>query len=186
MLDVEQVGTLLGLSVQKHQALCPFHRENTPSLRFYDNHYYCFGCGSSGDAIKLAAEILNVKPIKAAEMLNDAFNVGLNFRSKGLPEDIQKVRKMRQNDVLLGEWHRSAVRTLSDYIQACYSVANSGTTDEKIRSKGWSETERVEALQDKIFSLKPEAAFETYKREVRELEERLQRRKRIARQFGIE
>ena len=32
--------------------LCPFHDEHTPSFTVYpDWHYYCFGCGVSGDAI---------------------------------------------------------------------------------------------------------------------------------------
>ena len=40
--------------------LCPLHGEDTPSLRYYEetNTYYCFGCGSGGDIIKLHQEYL--------------------------------------------------------------------------------------------------------------------------------
>ncbi|MHA0112088.1 CHC2 zinc finger domain-containing protein, partial [Klebsiella pneumoniae] len=31
--------------------LCPFHPEKTPSFVLYDDHFYCFGCKKSGDAI---------------------------------------------------------------------------------------------------------------------------------------
>ena len=33
------------------QGLCPFHSEKHPSFTVYDDHYYCFGCGSNGDVI---------------------------------------------------------------------------------------------------------------------------------------
>lgn len=34
---------------------CPLHDEDTPSFRYFSetNSYYCFGCGSGGDVIKL-------------------------------------------------------------------------------------------------------------------------------------
>lgn len=40
--------------------LCPLHGEDTPSLRYYEetNTYYCFGCGSGGDVIKLHQEYM--------------------------------------------------------------------------------------------------------------------------------
>ena len=30
---------------------CPFHADDTPSLQFYADHFYCFGCGERGDRI---------------------------------------------------------------------------------------------------------------------------------------
>lgn len=28
---------------------CPFHDDKTPSMKLYDDHFYCFGCQKSGD-----------------------------------------------------------------------------------------------------------------------------------------
>jgi len=37
---------------QKVTALCPFHKEDTPSFVIYPNNsFHCFGCGASGDSI---------------------------------------------------------------------------------------------------------------------------------------
>lgn len=28
---------------------CPFHADRVPSLKLYDDHFHCFGCGAHGD-----------------------------------------------------------------------------------------------------------------------------------------
>ena len=38
-------------------ALCPFHSEKTPSFNIYVDHAHCYGCGWSGDSIKLESEL---------------------------------------------------------------------------------------------------------------------------------
>lgn len=38
--------------IKKHFIACPFHAEKTPSLRVYNNSFYCFGCGVGGDVIR--------------------------------------------------------------------------------------------------------------------------------------
>jgi hypothetical protein len=30
---------------------CPFHPDEEPSLKFYPDHYFCFGCGAHGDRL---------------------------------------------------------------------------------------------------------------------------------------
>lgn len=40
-----------------HKALCPFHKESTPSFGFNtkQERFYCFGCGKSGNAVQFIA-----------------------------------------------------------------------------------------------------------------------------------
>lgn len=33
---------------------CPFHKEKTASMKIYQDSYYCFGCGASGDIFSFA------------------------------------------------------------------------------------------------------------------------------------
>lgn len=52
-ISVEEIVSRY-LEVKKHAACCPFHNENTPSLRINNakNIFKCFGCGVAGDGIK--------------------------------------------------------------------------------------------------------------------------------------
>ena len=62
--------------------LCPFHNEKTPSFTVFsaDNSFYCFGCGTGGDAITFVSKIENLDYPDAIEFL--AKRIGLT-----VPED---------------------------------------------------------------------------------------------------
>ena len=51
-LPIEQVAEALGLSVQRHKCLCPFHQDTHPSLSFHlrTNTFKCFVCGEDAGA----------------------------------------------------------------------------------------------------------------------------------------
>jgi hypothetical protein len=55
---------------------CPFHEDHTPSMKLYDDHFYCFGCGRHGDVVDLTAELFCIPPYDAACKLADDFGVG--------------------------------------------------------------------------------------------------------------
>ena len=40
---------LIGLPLRNGKALCPFHKEHTPSFHVFADGYHCFGCGARGD-----------------------------------------------------------------------------------------------------------------------------------------
>lgn len=52
-------------------ACCPFHHEKTPSFAINeaDGFYHCFGCGESGDVIKLVQNLENVEFMDAVKLL---------------------------------------------------------------------------------------------------------------------
>ena len=53
--------------------LCPFHNEKTPSFTVYpeSQSFYCFGCGSGGDAVTFLRKIENLGEIDAVKALAD-------------------------------------------------------------------------------------------------------------------
>ena len=54
---------------------CPFHDDYTPSMKLYDDHFYCFGCGRHGDVVDLTAGLFCIPPYDAACKLADDFGV---------------------------------------------------------------------------------------------------------------
>jgi hypothetical protein len=52
-----------------HWALCPFHREGTPSFKIEAGRYFCFGCGQKGDAISFVRRVEAVGFRDAVERL---------------------------------------------------------------------------------------------------------------------
>ena len=58
-LPIEGVAGRLGLKVEKHKALCPFHDDRHPSLSFHTkrNTYKCFVCDAHGGPIDLTMRI---------------------------------------------------------------------------------------------------------------------------------
>lgn len=53
-ISIVNLARELGLEINsKGFALCPFHEDNNPSLKFYENQgrFCCFGCGTKGNII---------------------------------------------------------------------------------------------------------------------------------------
>ncbi len=54
-LSIKEVLAHYNLIPDKHSQInCPFHEDNTPSLKIYPetNSFHCFGCGATGDVIE--------------------------------------------------------------------------------------------------------------------------------------
>lgn len=73
--------------------LCPFHNEKTPSFTVYINtqSYYCFGCGSGGDAITFIKNIENLDYTEAVTMLAD--RSGLALPADGYDDGVAKMKR---------------------------------------------------------------------------------------------
>ena len=57
---------------------CPFHEDHTPSMKLYEDHFFCFGCGKHGDVVTLVSELFCIPPYDAACRLADDFGVDTN------------------------------------------------------------------------------------------------------------
>lgn len=74
-LSCESVAQRLGMKVQHHKALCPFHNDHTPSLTFKGSKFKCWSCGESGDSISLVEKVLSKDFLDACRWLADKHNV---------------------------------------------------------------------------------------------------------------
>ena len=62
-------------------ALCPFHREKSPSFNVnpHKQIYYCFGCHKGGDVFSFVKEYENITFVDAVKRLAERANIALEF-----------------------------------------------------------------------------------------------------------
>lgn len=77
-LLMQDVMRFYGLEVNRAGfAVSPFHTDNDPSLKVYDDHYHCFGCGAHGDVTDFTARLFELSQYDAAKKLNSDFGLNL-------------------------------------------------------------------------------------------------------------
>ena len=68
---------------------CPFHKEDTPSLKVYeDSGWHCFGCGKGGDQISFVRELFGLSFPQALTRLQVDFGL-----AGSEPRPVQKVKR---------------------------------------------------------------------------------------------
>ena len=74
-LPCEGVAQRLGLKVNMHKCLCPFHDDHTPSMTFKKGRWKCWsGCGD-GDSISLVQKVLHKNFPDACKWLANENNI---------------------------------------------------------------------------------------------------------------
>jgi DNA primase len=84
IIAVASEHTRLRKAGRRYQGLCPIHKEKTPSFSVdpVQGLFYCFGCGSGGDAIKLHMLVTREEFPEAIESLAMRFGVPLPSRTE--------------------------------------------------------------------------------------------------------
>lgn len=70
-----QIADYYGLQVRNDMVSCLFHDERTPSMKLYDDHFYCFGCSKHGDVTDMVGELFGLPPKEAAEKIAHDFGI---------------------------------------------------------------------------------------------------------------
>ena len=68
-------------------ALCPFHKEKTPSFNISDDKgfFHCFGCGKNGDIFSYVMEMENISFFDALKKLAD--QAGINYNNDSFSQN---------------------------------------------------------------------------------------------------
>lgn len=76
-LPIEQVAERVGLHVDRHKSLCPFHDDHRPSLTFHarSNTFRCFSCGAQGGPIDLVMRRLGMSFPEACRWLDGGVRI---------------------------------------------------------------------------------------------------------------
>lgn len=76
---------------------CPFHNENSASCKIYDDSFYCFGCGMSGDIFTFVQNMDNCDFKAAFTILGGTYQKP-DFSSRMAIYHHQKQMEMRQKE----------------------------------------------------------------------------------------
>ena len=108
-----EVARFYGLQVGRSgMALCPFHEEKTPSLKIYEDHFYCFGCGESGDCTGFVAKLFGISQKEAAKRISYDFGLRL-FDDREIAVNVNE--KLRAA-IDYHRWLRNANLAVSEYL----------------------------------------------------------------------
>ena len=82
-LPIESVAERLGLRVERHRSLCPFHDDSNPSMTYNVRHnrFKCYVCDSHGGVIDLAMKVLGRNFVETCHWLSNEHNVILETPS---------------------------------------------------------------------------------------------------------
>ena len=72
MIDLAQ---RYGVTVRRGMCCCPFHGERHPSMKLYNDSYYCFACGAHGDVISWVMQFDRIGFSAACERICDWYGI---------------------------------------------------------------------------------------------------------------
>lgn len=105
--------------------LCPWHHEQRPSLRVYEDHVYCFTCQASGDAIDFVAQMEGISKGRAIALLSQRTGIPLDGKRR---TPIQRAGDRQDLDFALW-WHGRQVTRLSRQLTAYVIYAEDEADD---------------------------------------------------------
>ncbi|MBN1268969.1 MAG: DNA primase [Kiritimatiellae bacterium] len=110
---VEVLGTYLQLkrAGSNFKALCPFHKEKTPSFMVNPQRqiYHCFGCGAGGDVFRFVMEYEGLDFMGATHMLADRAGIVLQMEDEDRQAGVEKDLLYRLHEEVTMFFHRVLV-----------------------------------------------------------------------------
>ena len=153
-----------GLKVSRSgMARCPFHDDRHPSLRLYDDHFYCFACAAHGDVIDLTAKLLGIPVPEAIRRLEDDFGIDAHdspsparparsHLSRFREDELLCLSTLTEYECLLRGWKTEYAPKTSDdpiddrFVEACQMLDRIEYLADYLCSAGLEE--RVKAVDD--------------------------------------
>ena len=75
-LDLTDVAQYYGIELNRGSFTnCLYHDDETPSMKIYEDHFHCYGCGKHGDMITLIGRLFSISPFQAAQKIAQDFNI---------------------------------------------------------------------------------------------------------------
>jgi DNA primase len=98
-------------------ALCPFHKEKTPSFNVHPAKqiWHCFGCGAGGDVFKFVMQYENLRFTDAVRRLAERAGITLEFEAaEGAPTRDEKDALFKLHELAAAFFHQHLLKQPAD------------------------------------------------------------------------
>ena len=131
---VEVIGSYFPLkrAGANFRALCPFHKEKTPSFNVNPSKqiWHCFGCGEGGDVFKFVMKYENLDFITAVRRLAERAGIKLEYEERaGEPGRDQKDQLLKLHEVAANFFHHNLMKEPSAKIARDYLTKREITSE---------------------------------------------------------
>ena len=128
-LPLKRVGT-------NFRALCPFHREKSPSFNVNPHHqiFKCFGCGKGGDVFTFVREYENLEFMDAVRRLAERASIPLEFENNPVAQQQKHIKEVLWNihEQITQRWQSALANEAGGQIARDY-LAKRGVSAEAIK-----------------------------------------------------
>ncbi|WP_250277230.1 CHC2 zinc finger domain-containing protein [[Clostridium] colinum] len=142
--------------------ICPFHREDTPSLKIYDNSFCCFGCHKAGTVIDFTMYYLDMDVLQATKYLAKIFNIctdeRLSIRER-YTQDIAERNSGKVANKVFEQWLKNTWDTILTY----YRILHQNSFNYDLENKLYVEAIHNLTKLDYYIDWLKEDPFEFYK-----------------------
>src|SRR5215467_11027631 len=135
---VDVIGSYLPLkrAGANFAALCPFHKEKTPSFNVNPHRqtFHCFGCHKGGDVFTFLMEYDSVDFVEALRRLADRAKIPLEHEKGSGGEQTRHLKEqlLQMHDQIAQRWQNALANEASGQIAREY-LAKRGVTAEAIK-----------------------------------------------------
>jgi DNA primase len=135
---VDVIGSYLPLkrAGANFVALCPFHKEKTPSFNVNPHRqiFHCFGCNKGGDVFTFVKEYENIDFPEAVRRLADRAKIPLEFEQGGVEQQSRHIKEqlLQIHEQIAQRWQNALANEASGQVARDY-LAKRGVSTEAVK-----------------------------------------------------
>ena len=135
---VDVIGAVLPLKRAggNFTALCPFHKEKSPSFNVNPHRqiFHCFGCHKGGDVFTFVREYENLSFTEAVKRLADRANIPLEFDNQPGQQQARHLKEslLQMHEQIAQRWQNALANDAAGQIARDY-LAKRGVSDDAVK-----------------------------------------------------
>lgn len=135
---VEVIGEYVSLkqSGKNYFALCPFHKEKTPSFTVNRERglFHCFGCGVGGNVVSFLMKIEKLTFFDAIETLAKKFSIKLKYEGGYYQDENKEIEKLYEYSSITAQFFHNNLLNTNEGKQALKYLKSRGIDESTVKA----------------------------------------------------